>query len=174
MVTPRNVMLAKSLGMACLVGGIMGVSAPVSAKVAQRADAAPVAAQPNATPPMTRTDLVAKIRARFDALDTNHDGYVSQPELAAGMAAEQARVVAEIRRQRSAAFDAMDTNHDGQLSREEFLAGGPRPGPLPDAAAFIAKLDTNKDGSLTFAEFSARALAAFDQRQSPANSQTGR
>ena len=122
---------------------------------------------------MTRADFVARLRSEFAKLDTNQDGYISQPELSAAMVAEQARAMAEIRQRRSAAFDAMDTNHDGQLSREEFLAGGPKV-PAPDVAAFISRLDTNKDGSLTFEEFSARALAAFDQRRAAQSSQNGR
>ena len=170
MVSRREKLMARVAFAACGALALMATSGEASAKTAAPATAA---AAPRAAPPMTRADVVAKLRAEFNALDTNKDGYVSAQELAAGIAAQRAKLIAEIRQRRSAAFDAMDTNHDGQLSREEFLAGAPQPGPAPDANAVIAKLDTNKDGSLTFEEFSARALAGFDQRQAGQASQAG-
>ena len=155
-------------------GGALALMATHSAAIAKTAAPAAAPAAQHATPPLTRADVVAKLRAEFNGLDTNHDGYVSAQELAAGIAAQRAKLIAEIRQRRSAAFDAMDTNHDGQLTRDEFLAGAPQPGPAPDASAVVAKLDTNKDGSLTFEEFSARALAGFDQHQAAQAGQVGR
>ena len=150
----------------CATLGVLAISGQAEAKTARPAATAPVAPPaPVQGAPMTRADVIARLRAEFAVFDTNKDGYVSQQELAAGLAADQARAVAEMRRRRAAAFDAMDTNHDGQLSRDEFLAAGPQPGPVPDGSAILARLDANHDGSLSFDEFAARALAAFDQRQ---------
>ncbi len=169
MVIRHNAVMAKIPLAICATLGVLAISGQAQAKTARPAATAP-AAQPAPTAPapgapMTRADVIARLRAEFAVFDTNKDGYVSQQELAAGLAADQARAVAEMRRRRAAAFDAMDTNHDGQLSRDEFLAAGPQPGPVPDGSAILAKLDTNHDGSLSFDEFAARALAAFDQRQ---------
>ena len=165
----RNLMMAKASLAACVIAGLMATPGTASAKV----PAQPAAGAQGAAAPLTRADVIARLRAEFTKLDTNRDGYISQQELAAGLVAEQAQALAEIRQKRSEAFDAMDTNHDGQLSREEFLAAV-KAGPLPDSAAIIAKMDTNKDGSLTFAEFSARRLAAFDQQQANQAASSGR
>jgi hypothetical protein len=47
--------------------------------------------------------------ARFDALDRNHDGYLSRDE---------AKDAAEL----NTRFSELDTNNDGKLSREEYNA----------------------------------------------------
>ena len=169
MVIRRNAVMAKLPLATCVAIGLFAVPGLAGAKVAGRPGA------PAAAPaPMTRSDLVAKLHSIFQSLDTNKDGYVSQQEMAAGLAAERASRIAEIQRLRSAAFDQMDTNHDGQLSRSEFLAGGPAVPPAPDAAAVIGKRDTNHDGSLTYEEYAAPILAGFDQHQNAQANQNGR
>ena len=167
MVSRREKSAVRILFAAC---GALALMATHSEAIGKTAAPAAAPAAQRATPPLTRADVVAKLRVEFNGLDTNHDGYVSAQELAAGIAAQRAKLIAEIRQRRSAAFDAMDVNHDGQLTRDEFLAGAPQPGPAPDASAVVA----NKDGSLTFEEFSARALAGFDQHQAAQAGQVGR
>ena len=58
--------------------------------------------------PVTRSDYVNSLNARFSSMDTNHDGRIT--------AAEHA-VAAQ------AMFARMDANHDGYLSRAEIEAG---------------------------------------------------
>lgn len=114
--------------------------------------------------PLTREAASAQLQAQFQALDTNKDGFLSQAEIAAGVQAQRARVIAAVRKQREAAFVAMDTNKDGQLSREEFLAGGPKfTGPVPDGSKALARFDTNKDGKVSLNEYLSVALAGFDR-----------
>ena len=114
--------------------------------------------------PLTREAVSAKLQAQFQGLDTNNDGYLSQAEIAAGIAARRAQIIAQIRKQREAAFLAMDTNKDGKLSRDEFLAGGPKFSPTPpDGSKALARFDLNKDGKVSLNEYLTVALANFDK-----------
>jgi len=49
----------------------------------------------------------AKMREKFDAADTDHDGLLSRDETAKGLPHLSKR------------FDAIDSNHDGKLSMQE-------------------------------------------------------
>ena len=65
----------------------------------------------------TRTCILIPTSAMFDAIDTNHDGYIQQEEYVhhfkiSGLDTSLAKE----------AFDAIDTNKDGLLSREEFVS----------------------------------------------------
>lgn len=57
-----------------------------------------------------RRQMAQKSEQRFDAADSNHDGYLSRDEVQSGMPR-----IAEH-------FDEVDTDHDGQLSKAEILA----------------------------------------------------
>lgn len=122
---------------------------------------------------------------RFQATDTNKDGFLSKDEATAGMPGLAQR------------FDTIDSNKDGKLSLEEFQAqrgnlrgtgpqaarGGPHHGMrggarqegcaagmrqagFHGAGGMLAAADTDKDGVITRAEAekfaSARATARFD------------
>jgi Ca2+-binding EF-hand superfamily protein len=114
--------------------------------------------------PLTREAASAKLQAEFQSLDANKDGFLTQAEIAAGLQARRAQVIAAIRKQREAAFLAMDTNKDGQLSRDEFLAGGPKFSTvLPDGSKALKRFDTNKDGKVSLNEYLSVALASFDR-----------
>jgi hypothetical protein len=135
--------------------------------------------------PQSRADVAARVKARFAMLDTDRDGAVVQPELAA----MRDKKMAEMRDQH---FKAMDTNQDGSISRAEFDAahgtGADRPptgdrmdhgpghkgharggqgamkmdrGPM-GGGRMLERVDTNKDGKVTEAEMVAGALAKFD------------
>jgi class 3 adenylate cyclase/Ca2+-binding EF-hand superfamily protein len=67
---------------------------------------------------VTLAELQAWREAQFDALDTNHDGFLSREEVSQG----RTRFAWKIGR----SFDLIDTNQDQKLSREEFLAAGRR------------------------------------------------
>ncbi len=112
------------------------------------------------------------LKARFDAMDANHDGFIDKSE-ATGRIAKN--------------FDTIDADHDGKISLEELRAearevagskknaGAAAPmaavapvAPVAPAApekhhGNFAGLDTDHDGRISFAEFTAREKALFDR-----------
>lgn len=62
----------------------------------------------------TAPDEAAAMKARFERLDTNHDGKLSKAE-AAALPALATR------------FDELDTDHDGAVSMSEFAKGASAP-----------------------------------------------
>ena len=117
---------------------------------------------PAAPKPVSRADFVKSVDTRFAAIDANHDGYLSKPELDAA----QARLMQQLntlRQQRIIAqFKQLDTNHDGQLSQQEFAAGVPtlKANETPDQ--ILQQLDTNHDGKISVEEFRAPQVAKFN------------
>lgn len=136
---------------------------------------ASVAAAQTVTPtPTASTPVPAKhegLKARFDAMDANHDGFIDKGE-ASGRIARN--------------FDAIDTDHDGKISLEELRtearevaanrkgitadAGASMTGTAPIASAApekhrgnLSAMDTDHDGRISFAEFTAREKALFDR-----------
>jgi hypothetical protein len=118
--------------------------------------------QANAPKPVTRADFIKQIDARYNSIDTNHDGFLSKQE----MAAEEQRGLqrlTEARNQRmQAVFKQLDTNHDGQLSFQEFLAAAP-PVHAQTVEEALQQLDTNHDGKLSPEEFRNPQLANFNK-----------
>jgi Ca2+-binding EF-hand superfamily protein len=120
-------------------------------------------AQANAPKPVSRADFVKTVDNRFNAIDTNHDGFLSKQE----MAAEEQRAIQQLTQARDqkmqAEFKQLDTNHDGQLSLQEFMAAAPqiKINETPDQA--LQALDTNHDGKLGPDEFRAPQLAKFQK-----------
>jgi len=57
-----------------------------------------------------RHDAATKLRNRFEAADSNHDGWLDRAEAARGMPHIAAH------------FDAVDADHDGRLSQAEVAA----------------------------------------------------
>lgn len=79
----------------------------------------------------SRAEVGAHVRAMFERLDTNRDGFVTKAEAQAARAHRADRVIKRIRHgaagspeqrlaDRGAMFDRIDTNRDGSISREEF------------------------------------------------------
>lgn len=62
-------------------------------------------------PPANRADLKARLEARFDRMDANHDGKVDEKDRTARRDAAMAD-----------RFASLDTDKNGALSREEFAA----------------------------------------------------
>lgn len=111
---------------------------------------------------VTRAEVIAQAQARFDAMDTNHDGTVTPEERSAARAAMWAKrgggtgdapamnrggngggrtlTRADATARAGARFDRMDTNHDGKLDATEMAAArsamhhGRRGGAAPDAS----------------------------------------
>jgi Ca2+-binding EF-hand superfamily protein len=123
----------------------------------------------NADGRITKAELDASLRTRFDGLDANKDGSVTRDEMQAAM---QARL-AENGKPR---FANLDADANGQLSEAEFAAIRGR-GPGPDGPRFRlggrggpggpglrparGGPDADGNGTVTFSEFSARPTEAF-------------
>lgn len=140
-----------------------GTPALATAAVAPTAQPAAKTPAANAPKPTTRAEFVAGIKARFDAIDTNHDGVLDANEIAAWQQKElqQARAVEQQRLE--AEFNRLDTNHDGQLSKAEFMAAAPPLQSRQTPQQLIAGVDSNKDGKVSLQEFEAGPLANFNK-----------
>lgn len=166
MITPRTTL-------SVLLGGLLLAA---SAGIAFAQQSAPAAT------PAPRQSIEARMKARFDAADADHDGYLSRDEVQKSLP------------HLASQFDAIDANKDGKLSPDEVKAAagrmmharGPHGGPhggkphMPggmwwqadanhdrvitrdELQAYTQKLtqdfdaaDTNKDGQLTADEMKA-------------------
>jgi Ca2+-binding EF-hand superfamily protein len=119
-------------------------------------------AQAQAQKPISRADFVAKVDASFNALDTNHDGFISLSEVQAGQNHDLQQVEAQRKAQIEARFRQLDTNKDGQLSLAEFSAAFPDVKPTETPQQILQNLDTNHDGKISAAEFRAPQLKKFN------------
>ena len=155
----------------CLGSAIaLAVAAPALATTAVAAGQSPAAKAPPATAQapkaMTRAQFLANVQTRFNAVDTNHDGFLDSSEVAAAQQKElqQARAVAQQRMEGE--FTKLDTNRDGQLSKAEFLAAAPQVQSQETAQQIIGTIDSSKDGKLSLPEYQARPLANFNRLDS--------
>lgn len=139
---------------------IAAIAVPVVAQMPERR---------GATQPMTKAEVEARVKQRFERLDTNRDGIVTREEVEATRAARRAE--AQDRR-----FAMVDADKNGSISRAEFDGaiatrserraerGGKRwkRGGRGGPEAMLARADTNSDGRLTLAEALARPMARFE------------
>lgn len=152
-----------SLAVAAVVAPI---AATASAAVVQKRSAAaipttaPAAEQPK---PMTREQFLSNLQARFNAVDTNHNGVLEESEIAAAQQKELQQLQAAEQQRLEQEFQRLDTNHDGQLSKAEFLAAAPPVRARETATQLIAGLDSNKDGKVSLQEYEARPLETFSK-----------
>jgi hypothetical protein len=129
--------------------------------------AAPKGAQP-ALQPLTKASTEARVKASFEAMDTNKDGSVDKAE------AERSRDnnVAILQKQRgdqiSGHFARLDTNKNGALSREEFDAFFSRI-QVATNLPWLTNNDLNKDGRVSLAELTSQAMATFDRLDTDRN-----
>lgn len=87
---------------------------------------------------VTRDEMMADVQARFQAMDTNHDGKVSPEERAAYQAAMRAQMgggrmaperdltLTDEQARAARMFDMVDTNHDGKIDAAEREAAAQR------------------------------------------------
>ena len=93
---------------------------------------------------VTLDEFEAAMQARFDQMDSDHNGVVSSQEFRDYI--KQRRLEHKQERLKS-----MDTNGDGQVSKDEYLAYQAR-----KAEARFARLDANHDGLLSADELDKR------------------
>lgn len=107
--------------LAGLVLPVLG-SMPASAQIG-RPDPAELFAQAdtNHDGVVSRQEFLAARAVRFDKLDRNHDGYLTDADIPRFM-----RGNAERMQKFHAVLQMADTNHDGKVSRAEFAAAGER------------------------------------------------
>lgn len=150
-------MIKTSVFAMCLAVSTAAVSATASTTAAP-------AARPTVPQPLTRTALISRLDAQFKAIDSNHDGVLTQAEIAAAEAKGIENRIAQAKARMVAEFTRLNTSKDGQLTLAQFLAAAPQPPTAPpDVSAGFAQLDRNKDGKVTADEFTALAAARFDQ-----------
>ncbi|WP_324749566.1 EF-hand domain-containing protein [Sphingomonas sp. LY54] len=148
--------------------------------------AIPAFAQSDARPAgeMTRAAVEAQVRDAFARVDTNRDGFVTQPEGEASRAVARAGRQEQRSERRDALFARLDANKDGSISRAEFDAprgdraekrgerreargerrahrGGQ--GFVRFGGKAFERFDGNKDGRVSLQEATAQALARFDR-----------
>lgn len=168
------------------------LGAGMAALLAGGAFAADQAQRPDPKSPITRAEVKAKVDARFNAADTNHDGVLTRAEFDAARAQMKAQFEARMKERADARFTAMDADKNGQISKaeyddaraarkakwEEARADGQRPHRGmrhgmhhdmrgmrggPGGGDLFARMDANKDGKVTLAEAEAGPLAHFDK-----------
>ncbi|MDB5698816.1 MAG: calcium-binding EF-hand-containing protein [Alphaproteobacteria bacterium] len=119
---------------------------------------AKVAAQPQLP---TKAAIQTQVKATFDRLDTNKDGWVDKAEAERGF--DTSFKAAE-----NAAFARFDTNKDGSISRAEFDASTGQPSAAA-RSAWITLNDVDKNGRVALAEATAKALGNFDRMDTDKN-----
>ena len=104
----------------------------ISPAIAQTAQPAPnVMIQRAPMKAHTRAEVGTHVRAMFERLDTNRDGYVTKAEAQAARGDRAVRIMNRIHKRMSgdaagsaanpgAMFDKLDSNRDGTISRSEF------------------------------------------------------
>ena len=90
---------------------------------------------------LTKEELIAGLRAEFDALDAKHTGCLTPDQVDA---INQARIAAD----QSAATPLQDWNQDGCVDFREYSAA---------AFSLFDQIDKNGDGKITPQEFNPRA-----------------
>lgn len=146
------------------VAVVAPIAATASAAVVQKRAAAPAASPAAEQPkPMTREQFLSNLQARFNAVDTNHDGVLEESEIAAAQQKELQQLQAAEQQRMDQEFQRLDTNHDGQLSKAEFMAAAPPVRPRETAAQLLGALDANKDGKVSRQEYQSRPLETFSK-----------
>ena len=125
--------------------------------------AAPNAAAAEQPKSITRAQFLSNLKTRFDAVDTNHDGYLEESEIAAAQQKELQQLQAAEQRQLEAEFNKLDANRDGSLSKQEFMAATPPVHARQTPQEMIQQVDRHKLGKISFQDYSAGPMTRFDK-----------
>jgi len=109
----------------------------------------------------SRAAVQASVKAEFDRLDTNKDGFVDKAE--ASKAVDTVLAARE-----EAQFNRFDTDKNGSISKQEFIAGIRKPNDA-QRAAYVTLNDVDKNGKVALAEVTAKALNNFDRADTDKN-----
>lgn len=144
---------------------VAAIAAATAAPALAAAAPAPTRTAPAApaAKPTTRTDFVANIQSRFNAVDANKDGVLDANEVSTMLQREVQQAQAQQQQQLAAEFAKLDTNKDGQLSKAEFMAAGRPIQARQTPQQIIGAIDANKDGKISFQEYEAGPLASFNR-----------
>jgi hypothetical protein len=114
--------------------------------------------------PMARADVIAKIDARFDKIDTNNDGVIDATEMAA-----HRETMRTARAERLAAMSDEDKakmqERRSVMKQRWAKRGGAADGARGERSrgGWQARLDANGDGLISREEFAAPMLRRFDR-----------
>lgn len=103
---------------------------------------------------LDKKEFTAFHEQRFQELDANHDGKISQDE----MGFQQGCATKNGKSRFDSHFDETDINHDGALSKDEAEIG------MPMLFAHFDEIDANKDGKMTREEVVASMQKMHDTR----------
>lgn len=95
---------------------------------------------------VSREEVTARAAKKFDAIDANKDGQVSDTEYRDHAKARWAQHREHSQAKMKAHWEKIDANHDGMLSRDEASAS-------PRLVARFDKLDADKNGQVSAQEF---------------------
>lgn len=148
-----------------LAAAIAGPAVAAASSGEMQGQATTPAAAPaaEAAKPMTRAQFLANVQARFNAVDTNHDGYLEESEVAAAQQKELQELQQREQQRLEAEFNRLDTNHDGQLSKAEFMAAAPPIKARETPAQLVGTIDANKDHKVSLQEYEAGPLSTFNK-----------
>ncbi len=122
-----------------------------------------IAQAPQPAKPIARSDYMKTVDARFNAIDSNHDGKITRDEMVVARERDLQQARGRMRQQMEARFRQLDTNHDGQLNLPEFLAAVPSLRTAETPEELLQKMDGNHDGKVTIEEFRAPDIVKFDK-----------
>jgi Ca2+-binding EF-hand superfamily protein len=150
-----------------LIGGV--IAAAFAASIPAIAQVAPGAAAPQPGPAKavkSRAEVQSAVTRRFERMDSNRDGFVSQAEAQAIQAkrGERRQQRAEGRADPAAIFARLDANKDGSITRAEadaartaraVASGKPANAHAMAFGNLFERADKNRDSIITRAEFDA-------------------
>lgn len=120
---------------------------------------------PSAVPSIPRAAFLANMNAQFGAMDANHDGKVTKPEVEAF---QRASALRQIEARNRAIFAELDRDHNGQISPAEFAPFHAQP-PVPNGAPMLKQFDKDHDNAISSVEYRLGTLANFDRLDTDAD-----
>lgn len=164
--------LAASVAIAAAPASASPVVPQAKAQLAQQTTPRTGTAQPNQAPTeITRQQMIDNVKRRFEAIDSNRDGFITEAESDAAAKRVHDALEKRLSDRGDAAFARLDQNKDGSISRAEFEASVGAGAKTPPTAAQkaaawgrAARIDNDKNGMISRAEFNAAQGQIADRR----------